>query len=326
MPPKNNKNKKMTKRTNSKRYGKSKTGLNRVEKSQVRQIIKQRKEVYYVPAYQYCGDRVSSSGFLQGLLQSANCFGGNKISTVGLTVGNTPGSISNSVNASGTKLYPTGGIKLSDGSNTLYPSVPIQGNKALVKSMLCKIRISAIAVESVNQDVLAIKPMNFRCVVFKIKAGSRPAGLVPSLITGATSAPSMFKNTLNEDIGLDDYIAPYDYEQLRLNTESLEVLRDFQFKLMNPVSASSTSPGSDGYAIVNNQNLLPTTKDLSFWLPTPKRPITYDSDYKPENWDYRTFVMVFANRQGSYTGPGVYAQSTGFWNMEASITSRVQEF
>ena len=316
----------MSKRTNSKRYGKSKTGLNRVEKSQVRQIIKQRKEVYYVPAYQYCGNRASSSGFLQGVLTSVNCFGGNKISTVGLTVGNTPGAISNSVNASGTKLYPTGGIKLSDGSNTLYPSCPIQGNKALVKSMLCKIRISTTAITAVSQDATAIKPLNFRCVVFKIKAGSRPAGLVPSLITGATSAPSMFKNTLNDDVGLDDTVVPFDYEQLRLNTESLEVLRDFQFKLMNPVSASSTSPGADGYAIINTQNILPTTKDLSFWLPTPKRPITYDSDYKPENWDYRTYVMVFASRQGSYSGAGAYTQSTGYWNMEASITSRVQEF
>jgi len=315
----------MTKRTNSKRNGKSKTGLNRVEKSQVRQIIKQRKEVYYVPAYQYCCARASSSGFLQGALASANCFGGNKISTAGLTVGNTPGAISNSVNASGTKLYPTGGIKLSDGSNVLYPSCPIAGNKALVKSMLCKIRISATNIASVNNDINGIKPIDFRCVVFKIKAGSRPAGLVPSLITGATSAPSMFKNTLNEDVGLDDTVVPFDFEQLRLNTESLEVLRDFKFKLMNPVSASSTSPGADGYAIINNQNPLPTTKDLSFWLPTPKRPITYDSDYKPENWDYRTYVMVFASRQGPYTSTS-YTQTQGYWVMEASITSRVQEF
>jgi len=317
----------MSKRTNSKRYGKSKTGLNRVEKSQVRQIIKQRKEVYYVPAYQYCASRASSSGFLQGALASASCFGGNLISTVGLTVGNTPGSISNSVNASGTKLYPTGGIKLSDGSNALYPSCPIAGNKALVKSMLCKIRISATNIGTITNDINGIKPINFRCVVFKIKAGSRPAGLVPSLITGSTSAPSMFKNTLNEDVGLDDTVVPFDYEQLRLNTESLEVLRDFQFKLMNPVSASSTSPGSDGYAVINNQNLLPTTKDLSFWLPTPKRPITYDSDYKPENWDYRTFVMVFAVRQGTQdTTNSSYKQTTGYWSMEASITSRLQEF
>lgn len=323
MPPKNNKNKKMSKRTNSKRYGKSKTGLNRVEKSQVRQIIKQRKEVYYVPAYQYCASRASSSGFNQGALIPVNCFGGNLISAVGLTVGNTPGSISNSVNASGTKLYPTGGIKLSDGSNVLYPSCPIAGNKALVKSMLCKIRISALQIGDITTN--HIKPLSFRCVVFKIKAGSRPAGLVPSLITGSTSAPSMYKNTLNEDVGLDDTVVPFDYEQLRLNTESLEVVRDFGFKLMNPVAASATSPGSQGYAVINNQNPLPTTKDLSFWLPTPKRPITYDSDYKPENWDYRTYVMVFAHRQGAVNNT-VYTQSTGYWSMEASITSRVQEF
>lgn len=310
MPPKENKNKN---RKNRKTNQKSKPGLNKVEKNQVKEMIKSRKEVYYIPTYSYASNRALSSGFKQGFLASQDCFGSSLISAVGLTVGNTPGVVSNAVNVVNNILYPTGGIKLSDGTNTLYPSVPLQGNKLTMKSMKLNMRISALKVTSGSADEIAIQPLEFRTIVFKIKK-QRAAGVLPDLTTGSGSGPSMFLNTLNEDVGLRDTQVPWEFANLRTNSTSIEVIRDFKFKLMNPVAVTN-------HATANTQFPLPTTKDLSFWLPVPKRPVHYDDTYKPENWDYRTFVLTFATRAG-----GEYQTSTGYWRAEATTISRCEEY
>ena len=305
--------KKNSKRNNFKRSGKSKTGLNKVEKGQVRNMIKARKEVYYIPTYSYASNRAVSSGFKQGFLAPVSIFGSSLISAVGLTVGNTPGVVSNAINAVNNVLYPTGGIRLADGTNTLYPSVPLQGNKLNMKSMKLNIRISALKVTSGGADDVAIQPLDFRTIVFKIKK-QRAAGVLPDLTTGTGTGPSMFLNTLNEDVGLRDTQVPWEFANLRTNSTSIEVIRDFRYKLMNPVAVTN-------HATANTQYPLPTTKDLSFWMPVPKRPVHYDDSYKPENWDYRTFVITFCARSG-----GEYQVTPGYWRMEATTISRCEEY
>lgn len=296
------------------RPAKKAKGLSKVEKKQVSNMIKSKKEVYYIPTICYANNRALSTTWKQGYLPNVSVFQStNLISASGLAVGNYLGSVGTNINTTSTILYPTGGIKLNADANNV---VPIEGDKALMKSMKLNLRVSALKVESAAADGTAIKPLNFRCIVFKLKK-ARPAGIIPNFATGSTSAPSLFVDNLNQDVGVDDIQVPYEFENLRLNTQSVEVLRDIRFKLMNPLAFQTSS----SIGLINNQHNIPTTKDLSFWLPCPKKPVQYDSARTPDNWDYRTYCIVFATRNG-----GTYTQTQGYWDMEASMISRVQEY
>lgn len=297
-------------------------GLTSTERKQVKNIIKSKKEVYYIPTICYANNRALSTTFKQGYLPSTTCFGSSGlISASGVVVGNTLGAVATNINTTATLVRPMGGIDLmADTANI----VPIEGEKAIMKSMKLNLRVSALKVENLNSDDVAIKPLNFRCIVFKVKK-ARPAGTIPNLASGSTTAPSMFLNNINNDVGVDDTQVPYEFENLRTNSEAIEVLRDIRFKLMNPVAGHHDSgTGGGGIGYINNQFNLPTTKELSFWLPCPKKPIQYDNSgtsRQPTNWDYRTYAMVFCTRGG-----GTYTQTQGYWDMEASMISRVQEY
>ena len=132
----------------------------------------------------------------------------------------------------------------------------------------------------------------------------------------STSNPSLFLDNDNNDVGCNDAVVPFDVDSLRVNTENIEVVRDIRFKLMNPVAASATN-----YGYINNQQNIPTVKDLSFWLPCPKKPVKYDESQTPTNWDYRTYVLLICHREG-----GTYEQSQGYWDVESNMLSRVQEY
>lgn len=296
-------------------------GLSTLEKKQVNNIIKSKKEVYYIPTICYANNRALSTTFQQGFLPSATLFGsGGLISASGVVVGNTLGAVGTNINTVNTLVRPMGGIDLkADTANV----VPIEGEKAQMKSMKLNLRVSAVKLTNLDDDADCAKALNFRCLVFKVRK-ARPAGTIPNLSTGGTTAPSMFHNNINQDVGLNDAQVPYEFENLRPNSESIEVLHDVKFKLMNPVTGHKNYNPNTVFNVYNVQNL-PTNKDLSFWLPCPKKAITYDdtgtSRIPIGGWDYRTYVMVFCNRSG-----GTYTETTGYWDMEASMISRVQEY
>ena len=295
-------------------------GLNAQERKEIKKMIDNKKEVYYIPAISYAVGRSVATTFKQAQISNLGCFGhstSGSVSCCGLTVGNYLGGISDKINEMGTIMHPTGGIKLN--GDTANP-LPIQGDKAHMKSMRLNLRISALRVETVAADAVAIRPLAFRVIHFKIKP-ERPANLVPNLKTGTTDVPSLFLDNDNKNIGLNDFVVPFDIDSLRVNTQNIEVFKDIKFQLMTPVAAASTSPGTDGYAIINNQQNLPTVKDLSFYLPVPKKPVKYDSSKTPTNWDYRSYVIVICHRTG-----GSYTQSQGYWDLESNMCSKVQEF
>jgi len=297
-------------------------GLTSLEKKQVNSIIKSKKEVYYIPTICYANNRALSTTFKQGYLPSATCFAsGGLISASGVLVGNTIGAVGLNLNTTNTLVRPMGGIDLmADTANI----VPIEGEKAIMKSIKLNLRVSALKLTNAGNDEVVSKALNFRCIVFKVRK-ARPAGTIPNLATGTTTAPSFFLNNINNDVGLDDQQVPYEFENLRTNSEAVEVLHDLKFKLMNPVATHANgSTAQPGIGFINSVHNLPTTKDLSFWIPCPKKPIMYDNtgtSRQPTNWDYRTYAMVFCSRNG-----GSYTTTTGYWDMEASMISRVQEY
>lgn len=312
---------KTSKPKTGKTSNRGKRGLNNVEKKEVKKMITAKKEVYYIPAYSYAVGRSLASGFLQGQLSNYAAFGhttSGSISMSGLVVGNYLGGIAQTLNTTYNYLVPTGGIKLDgDSSNP----VPILGDKAHVRSMKMNLRISALRVTDYSADDKSIRPLSFRVLAFKIKP-NRPANIVPNLYTGSTTNPSLFLDNNNNDVGCNDFVVPYDVDSLRVNTQNIEVLRDIKFKLANPVAFGPVAAGSGGGGFIYSPGREhASTKDLSFWLPCPKKPVKYDSAKTPTNWDYRTYVLVICHREG-----GTYTQTQGFWDMESNMISRVQEF
>lgn len=308
------------KRTAKVPKSKSKKGLNAIERKQVNQILRNKKEVYYIPCMAYSMGRTLVTGFAQDYITSQTAFNATNgaISLCGVVTGNPLGTVGTQANTVSNFLKPMGGVDLNgDASNP----VPIEGDKAIMKSMKLNLRISANLVENISHDGLASKAINFRVIVFKLKK-QRPAGEIPNLNTGSGVAPSLFKDLNNNDVGITDYVLPFEFEQLRCNPDTVKVLKDKSFQLMNPLSAYGTSSGvNTGIGFVQNSTNLPATKDISIYLPCPKTPIVYGADKEPSNWDYRTYAMVFATRNG-----GSYQQTTDYWHLEANMCSKVQEY
>ena len=311
-----NQNRKSTPPRKSRVTKKSK-GLNQLEKKEVKKMITAKKEVYYIPAFSYAFGRTVASGFKQAQQTNYPAFGhtsSGSVSMCGLVVGNYLGGIATTVNTSYPYLLPTGGIKL-DG-DTSAP-VPIIGDKAYQRSMKLNMRITALKLTSLPNDDKTVRPLSFRVLAFKIK-GNRPANIVPNLRTGSTTNPSLFLDNINNDVGIDDTVVPYEIDNLRVNTQNIEVLRDIKFTLEQPVAAIAGSNTTQEYYTGRSYQ---TVKDLSMWLPCPKTPVKYDAAKTPTNWDYRTYVMVICHRQG-----GTYTKTDAYWACESNMVSRVQEY
>jgi len=291
------------------------SGLNKVEKKEVKNMLQRKKEVYYIPAFSYAFGRTVSAGFKQAQQTSYPAFGhttSGSVSMCGLVVGNYLGGIASTVNTSYAYLLPTGGIKLDGDASA---PVPIIGDKAHVKSMKLNMRITATKMTVMNDDDKTVRPLSFRVLAFKIK-GNRPANIVPNLRTGSTTNPSLFLDNINNDVGINDTVVPYEIDNLRVNTQNIEVVRDIKFELDQPIAASYAQSG-EYYTGLRQK----TVKDLSIWLPCPKAPVKYDDAKTPTNWDYRTYVMVICHRSG-----GTYTKTDGYWGMESNMISRVQEY
>lgn len=300
----------------NKRTKRQPSGLNKVEKKEVKTMLQKKKEVYYIPAFSYAFGRTVATGFKQAQQTNYPAFGhttSGSVSMCGLVVGNYLGGIATTVNTSYPYLIPTGGIKLDgDASNP----VPILGDKAYQKSMKLNMRITALKNEAPSQDDKTVRPLKFRVLAFKIK-GNRPANISPNLRTGSTTNPSLFLDNINNDVGIDDTVVPYEIDNLRVNTQNIEVVRDINFELEQPVAFHYAG---DGFIYETGQSR-PTVKDLSIWLPCPKTPVKYDVAKTPTNWDYRTYVMVICHRSG-----GTYTKTDAYWAMESNMISRVQEY
>ena len=86
------------------------SGLNKVEKKEVKQMLQKKKEVYYIPAFSYAFGRSVASGFKQAQQTNYPAFGHNSsgsVSMCGLVVGNYLGGIATTVNTSFPYLIPT---------------------------------------------------------------------------------------------------------------------------------------------------------------------------------------------------------------------------
>lgn len=327
MPPKKNYNKKRS-QTVKRKSSKKKLGLNNVEKKQVGNMIKGKRETFYLKTIQYALGQTITIGDDLAQLTPQDCFqSANRITMIGLTSADTFTSIgddlnSNVVHMSGQRLFLTGGCRARDLGGVSGAS--LGGDMGYMKSHLQKIKIHAKSRSVDNADNIKDQfiPLNFRVLCVQVN-GNKPSGNLPSFTNvGSTGAPSLFRDRNGVKQGIDNLIHPYEFSNnLRVDTNAFKVIRDIRFKLSNPLLA-----GSVANVTSNSVYQYPATKEIEIWLPQPKKPVKFDAGTQlPTNYDYRYYTFVFCCADSAYGGNNL-GTTENRWCLESTSIARVQEY
>ena len=320
-----NRKRKAPKKTSKPR---KKQGLNKKEKSQVSNMIKGKRETFYLQTVQYALGQTVVYGPDQAELHPQDCFqSGNRITMIGLTSADTFSSIGNDLNSnvvhtSGTRLFLTGGCRARDLGDVAGAN--LDGDMGYMKSHLQRIKIHAKSKYMGTEDALQDKliPMNFRVLCVQVN-GIKPSGTLPSLTNvGSTGSPSLFRDRNNVKQGIDNQIAVYEFtNNLRVDTQAFKVIRDIRFKLSNPILVKD---GAD--TPTNTAHQYPATKEIDIWLPQPKKAVKFDAGTQlPTNYDYRYYTLVFCSPDSAYGGSNL-GTTENRWCLESTSIARVQEY
>ena len=311
---------------NSKRKRKAKTGLNKVEKKQVKQIIATRKEFKYCPNWFAYDDFAATGGFIQSTIQPdsylPNVYDANSdraVSAVGFQTGQYLNTASTTVNTNlpGTLMYPLGGYSMlrGTGNNT------IEGDYARCQSAFISLQINALpASGNVTSVEDALFPLEFRLI--QIKAKRVATGTTPSL-QGA-----LFVDMTNDPDGLtmagSVKEAMVDY---RINTNQFTILRDMKFSLTQPVQLSYNGQTSNQGS---QQTLHPSQRNFKFWLPKPAKKIRFSSTavpnvnaHEPVNWDATVYTIILCSRKSG--GTEGYSDTSRAWSVKATGMSKFRD-
>lgn len=281
---------------------KSKAGLNKLEKKQVKAIVRSRKEDKYCNGW-YIYDVVGQTGgFIQSALTNPqtlpNVYDNNEdaFSCLVLQTGRYLNSVSDQVNnplggvATGT-VYPMGGYGMIRGDSAQN----IDGDFAYLQSAKISLSISAnMLTDDAYQSGMG--PLNFRVLVVRAKRSQ--SGISPSLTTG------LYINEVNSRVGLTATASVKSMSRdLRLNTSQFTKVHDITFQLNSPIDpdlAIATTQVSQG--MPRNANL-PYEKHLNLWMPRTKKKIRFSQRddgsqnyYEPLNFDFVTYTIITAYR------------------------------
>ncbi len=306
---------------------KKNAGLSNQEKQQVSKMIKGKRETFYLKTVQYCAGQVIEDSNHKNALSPQDCFqSGNKITMLGLTTAENLETIgqdvnSNSVHTSGDRLFITGGVRARDLGGV--SGANLDGDMGYMKSHLQRLKIHASALLDENASIDKLIPLNFRVLVVQVN-GNKPAGNLPSFTNvGTTGAPSLFRDSLDIKVGIDDQILPFEFtNNLRVDTKAFKVVRDIRFKLDNPILSKRSSGGAFASQRYNH----PATKEIDLWLPQPKKPVRFNEGTQlPENYDYRYYTFVFCSADSVPNGLAM-PTTENRWYLESTSIARVQEY
>lgn len=317
-----------TRKRKSKAKPKLKAGLNKVEKHQIKKMIKGLKETYYINTIQYAFGQGVETTLLKAHLAPKSCFqSANRITMIGLATGEDPNTLINDVNnnsvyTSGDRMFLTGGVRAKHLNGV--PDEKIDGDMAYMKSHLQRVKIHAKAVGTDDASVDLVNSLNFRVLVVQTK-GQKPSGSVPSFSnTGTTANPSLFRDKDNVSKGIDDQITtPFEFtNNLRVDTQAFKVIRDIKFRLSNPIQHR----GTDSTVNTMNYYQYPATKEIDLWLPQPKKPIQFDDGTDlPTNYDYRFYTLIFCSNNSTYNSSQL-GTTEDRWFLESTSIARLQEY
>ena len=313
---------------------KEKSALNKKEKKQVtkivKKIVKEEKEVFHIQGYNFQAETSIASAPNYAQISPATIFrSGGRITMCGLCVGESLAYIANQCNvntiynASGTeppRFQNTSGIRPMALNGVTGQN--IEGEYGYQKAFNQKLKISVQPVRSTSTTTIEdeIAPMNFRCLVVRVRTNNNASKNTPTLDGLDTAQPSLFKDLMGQDIGLDTReVKTFEYENLKFNSEAFEKVRDIKFQLQRPYVYA------DNDVVVDRKSNIPAYKHLNINLKVPKTKIRYDVTTRlpVSGWNYVYFTMVFCS-DAHLVGGNDYGTATG-WCMEAQHESKFME-
>lgn len=307
----------------------AKTGLNKVEKKQVKKIIASRKELKYCPAWynydhfdpanysQYNLAPILASSILPNVYSNLN----GVTSIVGFQTGNylnvSSQQLDNALSAAGssTCMYPLGGYGMERGDT----STTIDGNEVYFNSGKINLQINSVVGGGSSINPM-INPLCFR--VIHVKAKKDAAGVTPNL-TG-----QLFRNMTNDNAGfMSDMTQRQLFHDYSINRQRYTVLSDKRFKLCQPVSPDY--PGvSANQPTINLPH--PTQKNLTLFLDKPKKKLRMlevdngqTNAFEPTNYDYIHYVFVLCCRE--QVNSGQHSQTGKAWTITTESQSTYRE-
>lgn len=319
-----------------------KTGLNKVEKKQVKKIISSRKESKYCPNWFAYDDYAQYGNFIQPRIVASSVLTGiydqnnNACSCVGLQMGNYLNTASSQVNTLfPSTMYPLGGLGYERGDS----STTIDGDMAYLQSSQVRVQISALIQEAgQSQSDNVSTPLEFR--VLHIKAKRDPAGTTPSLVG------QLFLDLTNdaEGLGMSGSVKEI-MSDYRPNTLRWKVKKDFKFCLQQPIKPSAqliTAGSNPPSEIISSASCAvmpsyPNQKELTFWLDKPKKKIRFartdngqNSYYEPLNTDLVETIIIICNRKTFYdsysSSSSISSQATAkCWTISATGCTKVRD-
>jgi hypothetical protein len=256
---------------------------------------------------------------------------GGKISMCGLNLGESLSYIAGQCNTNST-YNPNGGnaprFQSTSGIRPLalngITGNSIDGEYGYQKSFNQKLRVFVNPLTSTDEDTIenAIMPLNFRCLVVRVRTSNKGSKFTPTLTGLDSSQPSLFKNLMGEDVGFDNkYMSTFDYDNLKFNSESWEKVRDIKFQLQRPYVHKM------GNSTVASERapLKPSYRNININLKVPKTKIRYDVTTKLpiSGWNFVYYTMVFCSNACSAKNEAYDDHKS--WGVEALHESKFQE-
>lgn len=280
-------------------------GLNKTEKTQVKDIISGRKEKKYCPQWiDYdVYDPLLYTEFqlpaITGAVVLPNVYNAafNTVSIVGLQTGYYLNSASvqldNALTAAGQGpcMNSLGGYGMEKGDT----STTIDGDYAYFNSGCINLQINSLVAQG-NANVVndAVSPLCFR--ILHVKAKKDAAGITPSLVG------DLFRTMENSNAGLmSDMTQRQVFDDFAINRDRFTVEHDIKFKLSEP-----TQPSYGGSAVNQGVRNLPypSEKRIKLWLDKPKKKLRFgksdngsNNNFEPLNYDFVNYIFILCCRE-----------------------------
>ena len=306
------------------------TGLNTVEKKEVKKIIANRKEHKYCPSwirYDYYDPSQYTANNLPAIIGSValpNVWnaGINTTTIVGFQTGENLNSASNQLDAvltaagQGPCMNPLGGFAMQQGDS----QTNIDGQYAYMHSSCISFHINAlIASGNVGGIQPTISPLCFR--LLHVKARKDPAGTTPSL-TG-----QLFRDYVNANAGLMSDMTRNDVMQnYSLNRERFIVEHDIKFKLSQPTDPTYNANNPNAGVPMRNLGY-PSEKHVKLWLDKPKKKLRFQetAPFEPTNYDYVHYIFVLCSREQIPSNTSNYPQTGKCWAITAQGQTKFRD-
>jgi len=307
------------KRAAPKRRAPKKSGLNKVEKKQVKTIIASRKELKYCPNWKnydhydpanYSDTQlapIQPSTILPNVYSVAN----GVTSIVGFQTGNYLNVVSQQLDtnlvAAGQNpcMYPLGGFGMERGDT----STTIDGNEVYFNAGKLNLQINTVVNQASSPNPM-INPLCYR--VIHVKAKKDAAGVTPNV------SGQLFRDMTNDNIGfMSDMTQRQLFHDFNFNRQRWTVMADKRFKLSQPLSPSFTAP-SVNQPVRNLPH--PTQKNLTLYFDKPKKKLRMgevdngtSNYFEPTNYDYIHYVFVICCRE--QVNSADYSQTGKAWTI-----------